>query len=430
MNEEKNNSFEDEKEEKTPDEKINEQSSPEEEKPSIDEVADSLDLEDDSLPPPPSADFSPGGKEVPEDKEISDEDFEGGPLPEDDKETQDKPSIDEVADTFEISDLDSGEETKKPEEEKSPDIEQENITDMEEISSGGSPADTPKEEDPVLPKDSDLNLEGIEPLNSVENEKEEALPDDEVMDDGIENVDLNLDEFDDSDDSGAQERPPEGIENEIKNIETEVGLDAGPTEPEEKKEEILPEEEPASLEPPESEEEMSETSESETLAQEEPSEEDEKPAKAKKSKTGLILVAVLLLAIGGAAYYYMDTIISLIIGAPSEVRVVVPPEPAAPPTPPVPEYDSPFIYTEASNVSKDVSDGIVTFSWQTPDGIEKVRGFYKSRLEVMDYIIEKDEFDSAAGLAHMVFKRDDVGRLAVVLRRSEDLVSAHVSHVR
>ncbi len=435
MNEEKNNSFDEEKEEIKPDEKLDEQSVPQEEKPSIDEVADSLELEDEPLPPA-DADFTSAENEITGGEDISDADFDPGPPPGDDNgPLREKPSIDEVSETFEIEDENSGEEPKKPEEENV--LPDENDLNLEEIEPGTLDQEQEKQEAGELPENDNADFENIAPLDSGEeqigNESlgEETEPIEDIEDEGLEDIDLNLDEFGSKDDVSSDEIPAEEIEDEIKDIESEFGISDSPPPSEEKEPEAFAPEETQEETLPAEEELVPENIEEEPSPQEPPPADEEKMEKPKKSRTGFILLTVIILTIAGGAYLYMDTIISLITGAPAEVHIVSPPEPEAPPIPPAPpEYDSPFIYTAATNVSRDVSDGIVTFSWQTSDRIEDVREFFKSRLEAMDYIIEKDDFNKSAGLAHMVFTREDAGRLAVVLRYRENVVSAHVSHVR
>ncbi|MGM0567948.1 MAG: hypothetical protein ACQESB_01880 [Elusimicrobiota bacterium] len=425
MNEDKNNELDNE----MPDEKNSghEKEGEKEPKPSIDDISESFELsEENGIKEDSEADSH---KNLNEGKSAGEIDIDGldliGEEDEGEKEKKAKPSIDEVAGSFELTE----DEDKAPQNDsKKPAEKDDDVVEKEEAI---YTPDNGNKKEPA-----DYSLEG----------KSQDLPNDdfagqEPEDFDDEDADLNeleFDEFEEPEDVRKKENIPDPVkkdrealqstpevEEEIRNIEESVdSLSEGEIDRQEN----------AGLNVSEENEELSpeDIPEMEKVVTEDHDFEGN-GGKKKKFKFFLFFFFILLIA-GGAGYYYLNTIIER---SPEE-PVDFTPAPAV-----VEEADekpleeekkdpreiSPYLYLNAENIEKDLSEDIVSFVWNTSDDLSRVREFYKSRMPAMDFSIEKDDFNLEDHIAHLVFESEEKGVVAVILTEEEGVVSAQVSHI-
>ena len=417
MNEDKNNEFDNEM--KGENNSGHEKEEKKEPKPSIDDINESFELsEEEGIKEKKEKEEDSAGdshKSLNEDKKANKIDIEGldliGEEDESGKEEKTKPSIDEVAGSFELSEDKTPQDySQKPAEKDSDDRKKEPSDYNPEAEKQDLPGDDFAADEPEGFDDEDADLSDLEFDEFDENEEDvrekedmpgpvkkerEALQSTPEVEEEIRNIEESVDSLSESDMAGQEN----------------AGLNNVPEENEEVSPEDIPEMEKVVTE-----------------------DHDFENNRGKKKKSKIFIFFFILLIAGGAGYYYLNTMIEKSPEQPVEFT----PAPAVvqePPEKPLEEEKtdprdiSPYLYLNAENIEKDLSEDIVSFVWNTSDDLSRVREFYKSRMPAMDFSIEKDDFNLQEHIAHLVFASEERGLVAVILTEEEGVVSAQVSHI-
>ena len=166
---------------------------------------------------------------------------------------------------------------------------------------------------------------------------------------------------------------------------------------------------------------------------------DEKIKKKKGSKKLLkILIPVFILLAGGGYYLYMGQSKGQSKSKPdnqySRRKKIVKKRSAAGKTTDSGTMDSreavknPYIYSFAENIQKSMEDGIVTYVYETKSDIGPIAEFYRSRLVSNGYKLKVQDYDEGRDYAHLIFSRSGKD-CSVILKKKRGVVAAVVSYI-
>ncbi|MFC2092233.1 hypothetical protein ACFLTD_05620, partial [Elusimicrobiota bacterium] len=155
-----------------------------------------------------------------------------------------------------------------------------------------------------------------------------------------------------------------------------------------------------------------------------------------KKKSKIPIFAFIFIVIAGGSYYYFfmnkkDILPSPRVTTPPIRRTVRQPSEDINRIEKAPHEDiqSPYVYTAAQDVQKEMSEGIMTFVYGTNADISIVKKFYMQKLIYMDYELKSDYIDSLSEYAHMVFSKNGKD-CSVVLKKKDGSLKVVVSYVQ
>ncbi len=152
----------------------------------------------------------------------------------------------------------------------------------------------------------------------------------------------------------------------------------------------------------------------------------EEDIKPKKKKSKLPLILFLLIVIAGALYYFSSMEKKkedLIVKKPvikkqlKETTEVI-----------SKKIQSPYLYVNAENVQKDISEGIITYVYDTTAELDTMQKYYKQKLVFLEYNLKSEDYKIGNTYAHLIFTKGDKN-CSVFLRSRDNKVNVIVSYI-
>ena len=152
----------------------------------------------------------------------------------------------------------------------------------------------------------------------------------------------------------------------------------------------------------------------------------EEDIKPKKKKSKLPLILFLLIIIAGALYYFSS------MGKKKEDLIVKKPvikKQVKEATEVISKkIQSPYLYVNAENVQKDISEGIITYVYDTTAELDTVQKYYKQKLVFLEYNLKTEDYKTGNTYAHLIFTKGDKN-CSVFLRSRDNKVNVIVSYI-